>query len=145
MALFYGLVVVVNVILLGKAELCFFRMLCGLPCPGCGLTHSTIALLRGSFLESLSCCPFTVFMLATVAAGLICFFAPDLLPRPLRGIARFLAHNRYWHLALGLMFFLLYIVRMVLYFPNGPYPMVYDSNNYLSLTYRVAIGILHAL
>lgn len=144
MTLFYGFVVVVNVILLGKVELCLFRMLCGLPCPGCGLTHSTIALIRGSFLESLSYCPFTVFMLATVASGIICFFAPDFLPRPLQGIARFLAYNRHWHLALGLMFFLLYIVRMVLYFPNGPYPMVYDSRNYLSLTYRVVSRMLPA-
>lgn len=144
MALFYGIVVVVNAILLGKAELCFFRMLCGLPCPGCGLTHSAVALIKGSLRESLSYCPFTVFMLATVASGIICFFTPDLLPRPLSGIIRFLAYNRYWHLALGLVFFLFYLVRMILYFPDGPYPMVYDSKNYLSLIYHVVSGILFA-
>lgn len=137
MALFYGVVAVVNVIFLGKAEFCFFRMLCGLPCPGCGLTHSTIALVKGSFRESLSYCPFTIFMLATVASGIVCYFAPDLLPHRLWVVAHFLAYNRYWHFALGLAFFLLYVVRMVLYFPDGPYPMIYASRNYLSIIYRI--------
>lgn len=144
MALFYGIVAIVNVVFLGKVELCFFRMLCGLPCPGCGLTHSVIALVKGSLRESLSYCPFTVFMLATVTSGVICFFSPDLLPRSLCGIARFLAYNRYWHLTLGLVFSLFYIVRMIIYFPDGPYPMVYDSKNYVSLIYHVASDILLA-
>ena len=143
MTLFYGVITAVNVILLGKAELCFLRMLCGLPCPGCGLTHSTIALVKGSFLESLSYCPLTLFILPTLASGVVCFFAPHLLPRPLRGVARFLAFNRYWHLSLGVALFLLYVLRMVLYFPDGPYPMVYDSRNYAGLVYRAACGILH--
>ena len=142
MALFYGIVVVVNVIILGKAELCFFRMLCGLPCPGCGLTHSTIALIKCSFWESLVYCPFTIFILSTVASGIVCFFAPNFLPRPLWDIAHFLAYNRYWHITLGILFCLFYIVRMLIYFPNGPYPMVYDSRNYLSLIYRVVCGLL---
>ena len=145
MTLVYGTIAVINVILLGKAELCVVRMICGLPCPGCGLTHSTIALIKGHVTESFLYCPFTVFLLATVASGIICHFKPNLLPRPLFPIARFLAYNRRWHLIMAIAFLILYIVRFILFFPNGPYPMVYSSQNYLSLTCRILSGMLDKL
>ena len=89
MALFYGVIAVSNAIVLGKAELCFCRMLCGLPCPGCGLTHSTIALLRGHVWESLLYCPWTVLMLATLMGALIQYFKLTFLPRPISSFAHF--------------------------------------------------------
>ncbi len=38
---------------------CPWNKLTGLPCPGCGMTRSTFALLRGDFLESLRLNAFT--------------------------------------------------------------------------------------
>ena len=137
MALFYGVIAVFNAIVLGKAELCFFRMICGLPCPGCGLTHSTFALLTGDIKASLSYCPLTVFMLATIVGSLICYFNLAFLPRPIFAIAHFLGYNRRWHLILCVSFALLYVARMILYFPNGPYPMVYNQENYLAIGFRL--------
>ncbi len=137
MALFYGTIAVVNAIVLGKAELCFFRMLCGLPCPGCGLTHSTIALLRGEILQSLNYCPLTVLLLATIVGSLFSYFDIVPLPRAIATVAHFLQYNRVWHAFLAFSFVILYIVRMLLFFPDGPYPMVYNPNNYLAIAWRL--------
>lgn len=38
---------------------CPWQSLTGLPCPGCGMTRSTFALLRGDFIESLKLNAFT--------------------------------------------------------------------------------------
>ena len=142
MALFYGVIAVSNAIVLGKAELCFCRMLCGLPCPGCGLTHSTIALLKGHLRESLAYCPLALLMLATLAGALIQYFKLTFLPRPIYAFSHFLGYDRRWHAILFISFGVLYIVRMILYFPDGPYPMVYSPNNYLALAWRLAMNVL---
>ena len=145
MALFYGTLAVVNAIILGKAELCIFRMICGLPCPGCGLTHSTIALLRGDFVQSLKYCPFTVLLLATIVGSLFSYFDIVPLPKAIGAVAHFLEYNRVWHAFLAFSFATLYIVRLLLYFPDGPYPMVYNPNNYLAIGWRLTSSFFHWL
>ena len=143
MALFYGTIAVINAIVLGKAELCFFRMLCGLPCPGCGLTHATLALLQGHFVQSLAYCPFALFMWATIVSALLTFFKPFPLPRLIYPILCFFGNNKWWLSFLAFCFGVLYIVRLILYFPNGPYPMVYSSSNYLALFFRLFTKVAH--
>ena len=135
--LFYSALACFNYLLLGRIELCPIRMLFGIPCMGCGLTHSALCLLQGHFRESFSYCPLTVFVLLSMASAMLlrfrlCKFSPALL-----AVTRFFAMNRMWHAVLLLAFAVLYAVRMILYFPNGPYPMLYDESNYYVLVSRI--------
>ena len=51
---------------------CPVRALLGIPCPGCGLTHASVALVRGEWGESLTAhafAPVLVFALAALAVA----------------------------------------------------------------------------
>lgn len=41
-------------------ELCFYRLLFGVRCPGCGMTHAFCAVLHGHFLQGFSFNPLVV-------------------------------------------------------------------------------------
>ncbi len=56
---------------------CPVRSLAGVPCPGCGLTRATLALVRGEWGESLAAHAFAPVLLL----GLAAFAAAALLPR----------------------------------------------------------------
>ena len=132
-ALFYSALACFNYLLLGRIEFCPIRMLFGIPCMGCGLTHSALCLLQGHFRESFNYCPLTVFVLLSMASAMLLHFNLCKLPPELLAATRFFAMNRMWHAVLLLAFAVLYAVRMILYFPNGPYPMLYDERNCLRL------------
>ena len=93
----------------------------GLPCPGCGLTHSGLALLRGEIVESLGYHALLVPYVITIAANSIPFdfFAVNWF------------RSRRWIWTILICSIGYYAVRMVLFFPGGPYPMVYDQRCYL--------------
>ena len=54
-------------------ELCYFRRLTGLPCPGCGLTRAFCAISHGQFLSAFKLNPFAF---AFYAAALTVLFWP---------------------------------------------------------------------
>jgi hypothetical protein len=56
---------------------CVFYHVTGLPCPGCGLTRSCIALLHGDAVQSLRYHPFGPFLLA----GILLLAVGALMPR----------------------------------------------------------------
>ncbi len=142
LALICGTVAGVNLLVLGRAELCPARMLLGLPCPGCGLTHSTLCLLQGRIMDSLAYCPLTIFVLLTLAAMIVLNVWQSRLSSRVEAMARFFAYSRMWHISLLLAFLLLYAVRMLMYFPDGPYPMVYSERNYLAISRQLARKII---
>ena len=144
-ALIYGLLAVVNAIVLGKAELCFVRMACGLPCPGCGITHSVIAFLAGHPWESFKYYPFTLLVLATIAGALATFLEITFLPKPIARILFFFDHNQWWQLSLFFAILVFYVIRLILYFPHGPYPMIYSHHNYLELAWNLLQKIWHCV
>lgn len=59
---------------------CAFQETLGLPCPGCGLSRASVALLHGQWREALLIHPFVVL----VPAFLVAAAAGALLPAPLR-------------------------------------------------------------
>jgi hypothetical protein len=48
--------------------ICPFRLLTGLPCPGCGLTRSWVYLMHGRWSEAISANPFGSVLLAATLA-----------------------------------------------------------------------------
>ena len=100
----------------GRIQLCLFRLMTGLPCPGCGLTHAALALCRGEWKESLRYHPLLLPVLFVLFTALF---------RKV-GIFRILHENRYFYLLAVGALLILYAVRLILYFPGGPVPMVYD-------------------
>ena len=112
--------------ILGKFELCVFRSLCGLPCPGCGLTHAAAALfLHGDIVASLG---FHALFLPLAGTLFFCSFP--------HGVWRFadrVKECRVWLLVLFGSVMVYYMIRLILFFPSQEYPMLYDPRNYLQI------------
>ena len=106
----------VNYCLLKSTQLCVFRALTGLPCPGCGLTHAGISLLHGEVLRSLSYHALLVPYIVTIVANTITldFFVLNWF------------RSRVWLWTMLIVSVGYYAIRLMLFFPDGPYPMVYD-------------------
>ncbi len=47
-------------LLSSQQSLCPFKMLTGMPCPGCGITKSIVAIYEGAFVQSLLFHPFGI-------------------------------------------------------------------------------------
>ncbi len=102
----------------GSGTLCYWRTLTGLPCPGCGLTTALFALGHGDWHGAW-----------TANAGVF------LLPL----LALLIWRRRQWGkfgewLTLALLTFFIgyFVCRLILFFPDGPYPMVYNPTNVLA-------------
>ena len=58
--------------------LCFFKLITGIPCPGCGMGRATLALLHGkiplSFSYNILCIPFSIAMLISFCWAIIDLF-----------------------------------------------------------------------
>ena len=67
---------------------CTFLALTGLPCPGCGLTRSVLALAHGHVADSVRWHPFGPLLAAGLVAALVAAAMPGAVRRPvLRTIA----------------------------------------------------------
>lgn len=99
---------------------CPLTILCGLPCPGCGMTRASFALLTGRWGRAWQMNP-AVFPLALW----VVYF----------GARRYLSDGKARGAKVGIILVLLfmigcYIVRMYLYFPQEE-PYVYYEENML--------------
>ena len=111
----------VNYCLLGSTQICFVRALTGLPCPGCGLTHAATSLLRGEVVESLLYHALFIPYIVTIVANTITldFFVLNWF------------RSRVWLWTMLIVSVGYYAIRLMLFFPDGPYPMIYDQRCYL--------------
>ena len=116
-----SIVAAVNYCLLQCTQLCVFRAVTGLPCPGCGLTHAASSLLRGEVVESLLYHALFVPYVVTIGANTITwdFFALNWL------------RSRGWLWTVLIASVGSYAIRLMVFFPDGPSPMVYDRRCYL--------------
>lgn len=115
--LLYGWIVI-NVY--GSNTRCFFRGFFGIPCPGCGLSRSYMALLKGHLGEAL-------------------YYHPLFVLPPLVLIIYLLRNNRYvqwlykkklFWICLLIIFFGVYVVRMILMFPHT-LPMQFNEEAFI--------------
>ena len=68
--------------------LCPFRLLTGLPCPGCGLTRSWVHLVHGGWSEGLSANPFGAVSLVAVLAFVVAVAVAAVRRTPLPDVGR---------------------------------------------------------
>lgn len=127
--------VLINYLFLGKIQLCMWRSLCGLPCPGCGLTHAGISLLTGKIRDSLH---WHIFLIPIVFT-LIITSIPS-------GWSRFsdrFREMKYFFSLLCILIFLYFIYRLITLFPQSPEsgPMFYDPANYLRVIWNFLTGL----
>lgn len=128
--------------LTGKVQLCFFRFYTGLPCPGCGLTRAFLALLRGDWRGSFRYHPLLLLVLFTLFTALAAGIARRRIMRR-RGNAAFFSFflklhgSKFFYPAVLAAVLALFLFRMILFFPRGPEPMVYEKNSLPGLVYSL--------
>jgi len=68
----YSLLIIINNFVDGKYKCtCLFKIITGIPCPGCGMGRATLSLISGKFIDSLKfnilAIPFNAILLASLA------------------------------------------------------------------------------
>jgi hypothetical protein len=107
--------------LLGNTQLCFFKIVYGVPCPGCGLTRSFLYLFEGNISKALYSHPlFWLIILIFILLVLRIF-----------GLFRDLLKNNTFWLIIVIIFVTVWIIRMLLMFPNKA-PLDYYHGSVLS-------------
>ena len=110
---------------------CMFRALTGFPCPGCGTTRACLAFLQGHVVDAFYFHP--LFWLSVL-------LLPVVLLRGERVFSNERANRWFW-ITLLLMYLTVYLVRMILLFPDTP-PMDYNEKAPLFLLYQWVSGWL---
>jgi Protein of unknown function (DUF2752) len=85
----------------GGPVLCPFRLLTGLPCPGCGLTRSWVYLAHGQWQDAWAANPFGIVSMLAVAVLVIAVAVAALRRTPLPDVGRLLSSRGF--LALGVV------------------------------------------
>ena len=94
---------------------CPLYAISGIPCPGCGLSHSTISLLKGQFLQAITIHAFSpLFLLAILLTGWISL-GPDRFTQPfISRLSRFERKTGITALLLiSLVFY--WLIRLIVY------------------------------
>ena len=112
-----------NRYMLGSLIICPFRAITSLPCPGCGLTHAGMALLKLDVKASLN---FHALFLP-VAFTLFIIFFPSGIFKAIDWMKR-----QYWWYALLLVALMTYYGWRLYYCYPGDYPMYRLTRCYLS-------------
>ncbi|MBN1623217.1 MAG: DUF2752 domain-containing protein [Clostridia bacterium] len=113
---FLAILVIVLFLLLASVDLCLFRRLTGLPCPSCGMTRAYISLFKGNIANAFFMHP--LFPLVPVIMILLI-------------VSRYRKkHFTKTYIALGFIFLITYIIRMIFLFPHTP-PFDYEFGSLL--------------
>ncbi|MCR5704720.1 MAG: DUF2752 domain-containing protein [Eubacterium sp.] len=113
-------------------KICLFRILWGIPCPGCGITRALFLAIQGNFLEATKMHPLWIVLVIGVPVVLLERYLV-LSEQTTKRIKRI---NRIVLYILMAVFLVFYIYRMVVYYPNSA-PMVYDSDNIREFILRI--------
>lgn len=112
--------------ILGK--ICPLRMICGLPCPGCGITRAFLLVLQGEFFEATIMHPFWIStVLLVVIYVILRYFCGQS-----EQIKKVMSIFRICVIVTLILCILYYIYRMINWFPHQA-PMIYDENNIINM------------
>lgn len=98
---------------------CIMSATIGFPCPGCGMTRAWISFFKGDFIKAFKYNP--LFLLVLFIA-ILCIFI-YLKNIKLKSLEKII-------FIIVALFLMVYIIKMVLYFPNVE-PMTYNKNAFL--------------
>jgi hypothetical protein len=118
--LLLGMVLFAVVTWLISGTSCIWRATLGLPCPGCGLTRSVLALLAGDWLRSWQMHPLTI----PLALAMLYYLLKLVNPR----FHMAAKSEKRAMISLIIAFLAVYAVRMVLLFPDQA-PMVWNPDS----------------
>ena len=118
--------------LTGKFQLCVFRNVTGLPCPGCGLTRAFLSLIQGRWSDSLRFHPFLLPVLFTLFTAFATHLAKNIKLKNIILLKFFsfferLNSSKYFYTVIFTVIFLFYLYRMFSAFPDGPEPMTFEK------------------
>ena len=100
--------------------LCWFKATLGMPCPGCGATRSVLSLFRGNFGDAFAWHPLIVITLILIPYTIISSVTGRY--KRVRKVEKTIL------LTIVVLYFAVYIARMVLFFPHTePFTMNPDS------------------
>jgi len=112
-------------LILGNGNLCYLKATLGIPCPGCGLTRSYLALFKGDFYGAFYYHP--LFILPPLLFLIVVLhYKPNLKLK----IINKLYNSKWFWISMTVLFLVVYIVRMILFFPNVE-PMTFNKNSIL--------------
>lgn len=111
---------------------CPLVIFCGVPCPGCGVSRAALCFVTGRWRMAWQMNPVIFPIVLFAAYFCLCRY---LLGRKVKGIKLCLT-------VLFVLLFLVYCVRMYLYFPER-IPYVYQEHNMLARIFPFYEQILH--
>lgn len=116
--LFYLLYLSLTKILLDRY--CPSVLIFGIPCPACGMTRAFVLLFKGKILDALNMHPLVLAVFFLFLAYILFRYILLLDTKSLQALLVFLIISA----------FVVYIIRMILYFPTTP-PMVFYKGSLL--------------
>ncbi len=97
------------ILILGDGVLCQFRVIFGMPCPGCGMTRAFLSVLHGQWQQAFFYHP--LWPLVILLAGL--YFVSIVLGKDW-------FRNQTFLIIIFVIFVGTYLIRMILLFPDTP-------------------------
>ncbi len=125
-AFIFAVLTIALIVFLSSDSMCLIRLTTGLPCPTCGMTRAALSLLRLDFRTAFTYHPMIFVVIPALISGAILI---------LTGKASKKRHLP-WLIALAVSLFIVYVVRMVLFFPDKE-PMVFDPNSLAGFLIRL--------
>ena len=120
--------------ILSDGNLCYLKSTIGVPCPGCGLTRAYLCLFNRNLKEAFYLHPLFFIPLILVVVTLLNF-----QPFIELGIIKKIYSNNVFWICIIVPFVILYIIRMILFFPNIE-PMTFNENNILFNSFRFLLN-----
>ena len=109
---------------------CFFYSVIGIPCAGCGSSRALSLLVQGQIKEAITMHPLILLSLL-IFISLLTIVIVKLIMRAKGKAFRLPLSQRNWKIlffSLVALYLVVYVVRMVLYFPHEE-PMCYNHNS----------------
>lgn len=115
-------------------ELCSMKYLTGLPCPGCGLTHSFSSLSSGNFADAFRFHFFGPFIYAAVLMFIFILFSEIFLDKKFPGLRKIFFSKSFTYV-FGIILFLFFSFRIYNLIVTGEFSKLLSNSVIIKLIY----------